>query len=74
MLTGAAPSSRRVLVGLQLQAVVAQECCCGCSPMPRLPEAVPSRLPGRQGQWQLSPAGLAPKLLLGWRASIVPVH
>lgn len=38
-------------------------------PLPGLPEAVPSRLPVRQGQKQPWPAGLAPKLLLGWRAS-----
>lgn len=42
MLTGGAHSSQRVLVGLQLQAVVAQECCCGCSPLPGRPGAVPT--------------------------------
>lgn len=66
MLTGAALGSQHALVGLQFQAVVAQECCCGCSPLPGLPV--------RQGQWQPLPAGLAPKLLLGCRASNVPVH
>lgn len=65
MLTGAALGSQHVLVGLQFRAVVAQECCCGCSPLPGLPV--------RQGQWQPLPAGLAPKLL-GCRASNVPVH